>query len=149
VSEGTIATTTDPLRDSVLRTLSAHRAELEGYGVRSISLFGSVARGEAGPESDIDVLVDLERGVTLFGLVRLQDWLEALLGRRVDVIPRDGLRKELRQQVFAEEIRAAWSVGLRMVDMIDATDFVMATVHGLTFEAFEADRIRRDAVVAT
>lgn len=98
---------TEPLRDSVLRTLGAHRADLERYGVRSISLFGSVARGDDAPDSDIDVLVDLERGVTLFGLVRLKAWLETLLGRRVDVVPRDGLRKELRQQVFAEEIRAA------------------------------------------
>jgi uncharacterized protein len=97
----------ESLRSTVLDTLRRSHDELKAFGVRSISLFGSVARGDAGPDSDIDLLVDLERGVTLFGLVRIQGRLESLLGRSVDVVPRNGLRSELRQQVFAEEIRAS------------------------------------------
>jgi len=57
--------------------------------------------------SDVDLLVDLDDTVTLFGLSRLQRHLEDLPGRSVDVVPRESLRKEFREQVFAEEIRAA------------------------------------------
>jgi predicted nucleotidyltransferase len=95
------------LRDSILEILETSRDDLRAYGVESISLFGSVARGDAGSESDVDLLVDLDDTVTLFGLSRLKRHLEALLGRRVDVVPRESLRKEFREQVFAEEIRAA------------------------------------------
>jgi len=94
------------LRDTILHTLRANRDDLRSYGVLSISLFGSVARGDAKPGSDIDVLVDLEDRVTLFGLVRLKRHLEDLLGRPVDVVPRDALRKEFRESVFSEEIHA-------------------------------------------
>jgi len=55
----------------------------------------------------VDLLVDLDDTVTLFGLSRLQRHLEDLPGRSVDVVPRESLRKEFREQVFAEEIRAA------------------------------------------
>lgn len=95
------------LRDFVIATLHANREALEMYGVRSVSLFGSVARGQANVLSDVDLLVDLDDTVTLFGLSRLKRYLEHLLGRSVDVVPRESLRKEFREQVFAEEIRAA------------------------------------------
>jgi predicted nucleotidyltransferase len=95
------------LRDFVIATLHAHREDLEKLGARSISLFGSVARGQASVLSDVDLLVDLDDTVTLFGLSRLKRRLEELLGRTVDVVPRESLRKEFRDQVFAEEIRAA------------------------------------------
>ena len=95
------------LRDSVLEILEVNRDDLKTYGVESISLFGSVARCEAGPRSDVDLLVDVDDSMTLFGLSRLKRRLEELLGRTVDVVPRESLRKEFRDQVFAEEIRAA------------------------------------------
>lgn len=59
---------------------------------RSISVFGSVARGEDGPESDIDFLVEFEPGASLMDLLRIQDQLEEFLACRVDVISAGGLK---------------------------------------------------------
>lgn len=97
----------DALRDSILEILEINQDDLRGYGVRSISLFGSVARGDAGPRSDVDLLVDLDDDVSLFGLSRLKRHLEDLLGMPVDVVPSDGLRPQYRDSILAEAIRAA------------------------------------------
>jgi len=68
-------------REEVERVLTLHEDELRHAGVRTLSLFGSVVRGEAGPESDVDLLVEFDRPVGLFELVglqlRLEDWLGA------------------------------------------------------------------------
>ena len=57
----------------VLRLLAEHRDELERLGVASLTLFGSVARDEAGPRSDVDLLVELERPMGLFGFFAIKD----------------------------------------------------------------------------
>lgn len=77
----------------------AHR-----YGARSIRIFGSVARGEARPDSDIDFLVELEPGRSLFDLGGMLYELQELLGVQVDVVTRNGLRPRFREQVVAEAI---------------------------------------------
>jgi len=68
------------------------------FPLRRLALFGSTARGEAGPESDIDLLVDVEPSIGL-GFVTLADRLEAALGRRVDLISRRAIRPELWKQI--------------------------------------------------
>jgi hypothetical protein len=78
-------------RDAAISTIRAHLDELRALGVGSISLFGSVARDEARPESDVDVLVDLARPSGLVGLMRIRFFLEDLLSVRVDVVTRGGL----------------------------------------------------------
>lgn len=95
------------LRDSVLEILEIDRDDLKRYGVESISLFGSVARGEAGPRSDVDLLVDVDDEVTHFGLSRLKQHLEELLGMPVDLVTTDALRPQMRSSILAEAIRAA------------------------------------------
>jgi uncharacterized protein len=95
------------VRDSVLEILEINREDLKTYGVESISLFGSVARGEAGPRSDVDLLVDVDDEVTLFGLSRLKHHLEDLLGMPVDLVTSDALRPQMRDSILAEAIRAA------------------------------------------
>ena len=87
--------------DEVVARLQAHAAELRASGIRHLSLFGSVARGEAGPESDIDLLVDLdpEAHITLIGLIGLESKLGELLGRRVDLLPEPIQRPRLRANV--------------------------------------------------
>jgi predicted nucleotidyltransferase len=95
------------VRDSVLEILEINREDLRAYGVESISLFGSVARGEAGPRSDVDLLVDVDDEVTLFGLSRLKHHLEDLLGMPVDLVTSDALRPQMRDSILAEAIRAA------------------------------------------
>lgn len=94
-------------QDEVLRLLSNHQAELRQFGVRSLAVFGSVARDEAGAESDIDLLVEFNEPVGLFEFARLQMWLEALLGRPVDLVTRDALRQSMRDQILSEAINAA------------------------------------------
>lgn len=72
------------------------------YGTRNVRLFGSAARGEARPGSDIDILVDWERGRSLLDHVALMQDLEYLLGVRVDVVTRDALHASIREEILAE-----------------------------------------------
>jgi predicted nucleotidyltransferase len=74
-------------------------------GAHDVRLFGSVARGEERPDSDIDFLVTLEPGRTLLDLVRLESKLEALLGCPVDVATVAGLREPVRSSALREAIR--------------------------------------------
>lgn len=97
-------------RAEVLQTIASHEAELRALGVRSLSLFGSVARDErdeARPGSDVDLLVEFDRPVGYFHVFDVQDRLEALLGCKVDLVTRGGLRPEIRDGVLAEAVRAA------------------------------------------
>ena len=96
-----------PRPEEVVAVLAQHREELRGSGVASLLLFGSVARGQATEASDIDLVVEFDRAVGLFALLRLQACLESWLGRRVDLVPRDSLRPEVRERVLAEGLRAA------------------------------------------
>lgn len=72
------------------------------HGARDVRVFGSVARGEADHESDVDFLVDLEPGRSLLDLGGLQMDLETLLARRVDVVTVRGLKSRIRERVLRE-----------------------------------------------
>jgi predicted nucleotidyltransferase len=76
----------------------------EQHGARNVRVFGSVARGDERPESDLDLLVDLDPDRTLLDLVALHDALEQLLERSVDVITEAGLRDRIRDRVLAEAV---------------------------------------------
>jgi predicted nucleotidyltransferase len=93
-------------REEVLRRLSKHRAELERLGVRSLHLFGSLARGDARPESDVDLLVEFDKPVGLFHFFRVQRRLEAILGRSVDLVMKDAIKRQLRTRILAEAVSA-------------------------------------------
>lgn len=85
-------------RERILRT--AHR-----HGATNLQVFGSVARGEDGPDSDIDLLVDLDvRTRGLLPVAALQDELEALLGERVDIAPRQALAPHVATAALAEAV---------------------------------------------
>ena len=89
-----------PRRADVLRVLIEHREErATRFRVKSLAIFGSVARDEAGPDSDVDLLVEFNRPAGLLTFVGLQHYLEKLLGRRVDLGVADSLRDELRDNV--------------------------------------------------
>ncbi len=95
-------------RDDVLKILADHRDELrQQFGVKSLALFGSVARNEATETSDVDLLVAFARPVGLFGLYALQDYLGQLLGCTVDVGTLDGLKPRIRARVLAESIEVS------------------------------------------
>ncbi|GIU83151.1 MAG: nucleotidyltransferase [Pyrinomonadaceae bacterium] len=74
------------------------------YGAHNVRVFGSVARGEADEKSDLDFLVELEPGRTLFDLGGLQYELEELLGVRVDVVTERGLKSRIREHVLREAV---------------------------------------------
>jgi uncharacterized protein len=94
-------------RDDVLAILAQHRDELRELGVSSLALFGSVARDEARPDSDVDVLVDFDRPVGLLHLARVRRRLSQLLGANVDLLTPDGVHPALRDHIFAEAFDAA------------------------------------------
>jgi len=91
--------------ETLLRT---HREKIlaiaERHGASNLRVFGSVVRGEAGPASDLDILVDLESGRSLLDHAQLQIDLEELLGLKVDVVTERGLRPHLRDRVLREAI---------------------------------------------
>lgn len=72
------------------------------HGARSVRVFGSAARGDSGPSSDVDFLVELEDGRSLFDLVGLKQDLEKTLGRPVDVVEPEGLHWYIRESVLHE-----------------------------------------------
>ena len=95
-----IMTTTDLLkanRDEILRLAAQH-------GAHHVRVFGSVARGEAGPASDIDLLVQMDRGRSLLDLIELGQELESVLNRKVDILTDEGLSPYLEQRIHAEAV---------------------------------------------
>ena len=94
-------------RDEVLTLLKRHNAELEGFGVRSLRLFGSVARDEAEDGSDVDLLVGFEKTPSFSGYMKLRIFLEDLLGAKVDLITEKGLRERIRPLVEKDAILVA------------------------------------------
>ena len=74
------------------------------HGARTVRIFGSMARGEAGPDSDVDILVNLNPGRSLLDIVAIKQDLEDLLGRKVDVVTEAAISPYLREQVLREAI---------------------------------------------
>jgi predicted nucleotidyltransferase len=93
-------------RDEILQLLAAHRQELARFSVKSLAIFGSVARDEARPDSDVDILVEFAEAVGLFEFVRLKDYLETLLDRPVDLVSPDALKEQLRERILKEAVHA-------------------------------------------
>ena len=95
-------------RDQLLAILRDHERDLRSdHGVKSLILFGSVARDAASPTSDVDLLVEFDRPTGYFGLVRLQLYLETLLGSPVDLGTPGSLRPNILQAIERESLRVA------------------------------------------
>ena len=86
-----------PKREAILQAAASH-------GARNVRVFGSVARGDAGPRSDIDFLVEMESGRSLLDLSRLLLDLEDLLGRKVDIVEPEGLHWSIRDEILREAV---------------------------------------------
>ena len=84
-------------REEILRIIARH-------GARNAQVFGSVARGEARPESDLDLLVKLDPGRSLLDLIAIKQDLEDLLGCEVDVVTEAAISPYLREQVLREAV---------------------------------------------
>jgi predicted nucleotidyltransferase len=95
-------------RDQIIATLMAAEPELRKRGIRHAALFGSAARGEERPDSDIDILVEFEPGEegSIYDYVRLKEYVAGLFDRPVDVIDRDALKPHLRAPASRDTVYA-------------------------------------------
>ena len=94
-------------REDVLSILNGHLEDLRRFGVKSLRLFGSAARDEARPGSDVDLLVAFETSPTFSDYMKLRIFLEDLLGAEVDLVTETGLRQGVRPYVERDAIRVA------------------------------------------
>ncbi len=95
------------IRDEVVQKLQAHGQEMASFRVRRLALFGSVARNEDVPGSDVDVLVAFDGPTTFDQYFDLKFWLEDLLGRPVDLVTEKALRSEMASEVNREAVHVA------------------------------------------
>jgi uncharacterized protein len=95
-------------KHDIIARLKENEAALRAQGVAHAALFGSVARGEQGPYSDIDIMIELDPAarVTMFDYVDIKDYIEGLFQGPVDVVNRDGLNPFVRPRAAADAIYA-------------------------------------------
>ena len=93
-------------RERVLRVLRGYEQELRARGLTRLALFGSTARGDLGPKSDVDLLIEVDaaRRFGLFAFLDLKDNLAALIGRPVDLAFADAMRPRLREAVLQDAV---------------------------------------------
>jgi uncharacterized protein len=92
---------------TITKLCKKHINDLHQRGVKSLAVFGSVARGDATASSDIDVLVEFSRPVGLFEFIRLKYYLEELTSCRVDLVTRDAIRPSMREDILKEAVYVA------------------------------------------
>ena len=91
--------------EKVLETLKTCLPGLEeGFGVKRLGVFGSYAKGESRPKSDLDLLVEFHRAPTMFEFVRLERELAALLGVKVDLVMKTALKPEIGKRILSEVV---------------------------------------------
>jgi|SRR4051812_6214047 predicted nucleotidyltransferase len=95
-------------KDDVIAALRSHQAELNSAGVLSLSVFGSVARGEAGPESDVDLNAHLDRNkrISLFEAVEIENRLSEILGSKADLSIAGTLKPDIQERFDREAVVA-------------------------------------------
>jgi predicted nucleotidyltransferase len=94
-------------RDDIVRLLNEHQEELAGFDVESLAVFGSVARGEGEPASDVDLLVEFVGRATFDRYMDLKFFLEDLLGCQVDLVTRNALKPRMRPYVEKDAVYVA------------------------------------------
>ncbi|MBW2186578.1 MAG: nucleotidyltransferase family protein [Deltaproteobacteria bacterium] len=91
-----------------LQILSSHLSEIQRrFAVEHLSLFGSVARDEAGSGSDVDILISYRETPGLFRFLELKDYLEKEMNCSVDLVTEKALKKQLREKIMREAIRVS------------------------------------------
>jgi uncharacterized protein len=94
--------------DLIIRTLRDHEAELKAAGILHLRLFGSAARNQASPDSDVDLMAEFDstRRLTLLHMVRMENQLSDLLGAKVDLARFDSMKEPVRRRALREAIHA-------------------------------------------
>lgn len=94
-------------RETVISHIRKHRAQLTKLGVKSLSIFGSMARGEEHPNSDVDILVEFEGPATFDGFMDTKFYLEELLGCKVDLVVPQAIKPRMKTNVMQDLIHVA------------------------------------------
>jgi predicted nucleotidyltransferase len=92
---------------SLAKLIKENQADFQQRGVKSLAVFGSLARGEITPTSDIDFLVEFNRPVGLFEFVRLKMKLEEMFGTQIDLVTPDAIRLEMRKKILEEAVNVS------------------------------------------
>ena len=93
---------------NIIKVIDAHNAEIKKrFSVESLSIFGSVLKGTARPDSDIDILVTYKNTPGIFGFIDLKNYLESIIGRSVDLVTENALKKQLSNEILKEAVRVA------------------------------------------
>ena len=95
------------IRSNVISLLREHSIQLKRLGVKSLSLFGSVARGEERPDSDVDILVEFEGPLTFDRFMDTKFYLEELLGRKVDLVVPQAIKPRMKPHVMQDLVHVA------------------------------------------
>jgi len=86
-------------------TLASHKEELkQKYRVKEIGIFGSYVRAEQNKKSDLDVLVTFYETIDLFAFVELENHLSDILGLKVDLVMKDGIKPRLKERILNEAV---------------------------------------------
>ncbi|MBI5933148.1 MAG: nucleotidyltransferase family protein [Chloroflexi bacterium] len=94
-------------RRTVITRIRKHRVQLEKLGVKSLSLFGSVARGEEHPNSDVDILVEFKGKATFDRYMDTKFYLEDLLGRKVDLVTPKAIKPLMKPYIMQDLVHVA------------------------------------------
>ncbi len=142
----------------VLHLLRRSQHEWRSLGVTRVRVFGSVARQEAGAESDVDVLLDFAPGAGLLTLARARDFFEGVLGYRTDAVTEGALKAPLRREVLLDAVdalhpaphpprqgRKRWK--WRVFELLADIDALRTYTAAHTLQSFSADSLTRDAVL--
>lgn len=91
--------------EDIKKILSAHSAELrDKFKIREIGIFGSYVRGEQNRKSDLDILVEFDKTVGFFEWIDAEDYIASLLKTKVDLVPKENIRRELRDIILREVV---------------------------------------------
>lgn len=95
-------------KEHVIATLKSHEPELRHRGIMRVALFGSVARGDNRPDSDIDILIEVNPNahITVFDYVGLKEYIASLFTEPVDVVDREGLKPHVRPAATLDALYA-------------------------------------------
>ncbi len=91
-------------RDEIPKVIASHRMELNSFGVKSLAIFGSIARNEARSGSDVDILVEFQGKPTFNQYMKLKFFLQDMLGRPVDLVTAKALKPRLRPYIEKEAL---------------------------------------------
>ncbi|MEE8623299.1 MAG: HepT-like ribonuclease domain-containing protein [Alphaproteobacteria bacterium] len=152
-------------RERTIEILKRHERDIRARGVTRLALFGSTGRDEARPESDVDILIDIDRSrkFSLIDLSGVRLYLCDLLGREVEVAQREGLKPFLKDNILAGAVEVFPKFGRRepvpgnrpmnhrnprqrLQDMLDAINAIEKFVAGKSFSDYAATDILRAAV---